>query len=227
MKPCCRETVFFTFSLTVPGATSDKVEGWVVQWWGYSPPTNVVWVWIPNVMPRVSLLLVLALAPGSFSPGTPVSPLHKKATFPNSNFIRNIRQKALYGCATSESFFIIFIQFILMEFMLERVRCVVLRLPSPPPPTSLLFLCRVTVLATNLPVANEKGEWIWSSSWFVTSLRLHPVTELSWGFCRLWRRILCWFSVWMTLRQSEMNKVALHQLLQRRSVCLMTALLAR
>ena len=115
---------------------------------------------------------------------------------------------------------------LLMEFMLERVRCVVLRLPSPPP-TSLLFLCRVTVLATNLPVANENGEWIWSSSWFVTSLRLHPITELSWGFCRLWRRILCWFSVWMTLRQNEMNKVALHQLLQRRSVCLMTALLAR
>lgn len=94
MKPCCRETVFFAFSLTLPGATSDKVEGWVVQWWGYSPPTNVVWVWIPDVMLHVSLLLVLALAPGSFSPGTPVSPLHKKATFPNSNFIRNIRQKS-------------------------------------------------------------------------------------------------------------------------------------
>ena len=109
MKPCCRETVFFTFSLTLPGATSDKVEGWVVQWWGYSPPTNVVWVWIPDVMLHVSLLLVLTLAPGSFSPGTPVSPLHKKATFPNFNFIRNIRQKAPYGCATSESLFIIFV----------------------------------------------------------------------------------------------------------------------
>ena len=57
--------------------------------------------------------------------------------------------------------------------MLERVRCVVPHLP-PPPPASLLFLCRVTVLATNLPVANEKGEWIWSSSWFVTSLEVAP-----------------------------------------------------
>lgn len=54
-----------------------------------------------------------------------------------------------------------------MEFMLERVRYVV-------PPPSLLFLCRVTVLATNQPVVNEKGEWSRSSSWFVTSLEVAP-----------------------------------------------------
>ena len=141
MEPCCRDIVFFTFSPILPGATSDNVEGWVVQWWGCSPPINVVRVWFPEVMPHICLLLVLALAPGSFSPGTPV--LHKKATFPNSNLIRNIRQKKHSMDVPPLNHYLL----ILIELMLGKVRCVVL-----PPPCPLLLLCRVILLATNLPV---------------------------------------------------------------------------
>ena len=127
MEPCCRDSVFFTFSPILPGATSDNVEGWVVQWWGCSPPINVVRVWFPEVMPHICLLLVLALAPGSFSPGTPV--LHRKATFPNSNLIRNIRQKKHSVDVPHLNHYLL----ILIELMLGKVRCVVL----PPPPLSL------------------------------------------------------------------------------------------
>ena len=41
----------------------------------------------PPILPRF-LLLVLVLAPRSFSPGTPVFPCHQNSTFPNSNSIR-------------------------------------------------------------------------------------------------------------------------------------------
>lgn len=153
MKPCCRETVFFTFSLTLPGATSDKVEGWVVQWWGYSPPTNVVWVWIPDVMLHVSLLLVLTLAPGSFSPGTPVSPLHKKATFPNSNFIRNIRQKStVWMC----HLWIIIYYFCLIYSYGIHVRKGKVCCPPPPPPPRFLALPVQSYSASNKPACCQR-----------------------------------------------------------------------
>ena len=41
----------------------------------------------------LSLLLVLSLAPGGFSPGTPVFPPPEKPTFPNSNSIWNARTR--------------------------------------------------------------------------------------------------------------------------------------
>ena len=40
-----------------------------------------------GVICGLSLLLVLVLAPGGFSPGTPVFPSPQKPTFPNSNSI--------------------------------------------------------------------------------------------------------------------------------------------
>ena len=41
----------------------------------------------------LSLLLVLSLAPGGFSPGTPVFPSPQKSTLPNSNSIWNARTR--------------------------------------------------------------------------------------------------------------------------------------
>ena len=41
----------------------------------------------PGGICRLSLLLVLFLAPEDFSPGTPVFPSPQKPTFPNSNLI--------------------------------------------------------------------------------------------------------------------------------------------
>ena len=41
----------------------------------------------PGVICRLSLLLVLVLAPRGFSPGTPVFPSPQKPTLPNSNSI--------------------------------------------------------------------------------------------------------------------------------------------
>ena len=48
----------------------------------------------PGVVCGLSLLLVLFLAPGGFSPGTPVFPSPQLPTFPNSNSIWNCQ--ALY-----------------------------------------------------------------------------------------------------------------------------------
>ena len=42
-----------------------------------------------NAICGLSLLLVLSLAPGGFSMGTPVFPPPQKPTFPNSNLTRN------------------------------------------------------------------------------------------------------------------------------------------
>ena len=67
---------------------------------------------IPRVdaIHRLSLLLVLSLAPRGFSLGTPVFPSPQKPTFPNSNSTRNqVDEEPLYGCATSKSLFISFI----------------------------------------------------------------------------------------------------------------------
>ena len=55
----------------------------------------------------LSLLLVLSLAPGGFSPGTPVFPSPQKPTFPNSNLTRNQEdEEPLCGSATCKSLFI-------------------------------------------------------------------------------------------------------------------------
>ena len=62
----------------------------MAQRWERSPPTNVS---APGSIPGrgvicgLNLLLVLFLAPGGFSPGTPVFPSPQKPTFPNSNLI--------------------------------------------------------------------------------------------------------------------------------------------
>ena len=56
---------------------------------------------------RLSLLLVLSLAPRGFSPGAPVFPSPEKPTFPNSNSTYNqVDEEPLCGCATSKSLFI-------------------------------------------------------------------------------------------------------------------------
>ena len=55
----------------------------------------------------LSLLLVPSLAPGGFSPGTPVFPSPQKPKFPNSSSTRNqVDDEPLCGSATSESLFI-------------------------------------------------------------------------------------------------------------------------
>ena len=55
----------------------------------------------------LSLLLVLSLAPRSFSPGTPVFPSPQKPTFSNSNSTRNqLDEEPLCGCTTYKSLFI-------------------------------------------------------------------------------------------------------------------------
>ena len=59
---------------------------------------------------RLSLLLVLSLAPRGFSPGNLVFPSPQKLTFPDSNLTRNqVDEEPLCGCATSKSLFILFI----------------------------------------------------------------------------------------------------------------------
>ena len=70
----------------------------------------------PGSNPRVdaicglSLLLVLSLAPRSFSPGIPVFPSPQKPTFSNSNSTRNqVDEEPLCGCATCKSFYLLFI----------------------------------------------------------------------------------------------------------------------
>ena len=63
----------------------------------------------------LSLLLVLSLAPRSFSPGTPIFPSPQKPTLPNSNLTRNqVDEEPLCGCATCKSLFIFFIYCILV-----------------------------------------------------------------------------------------------------------------
>ena len=62
----------------------------MVQWCENSPPTSVARVrLIPGlgVICGLSLLLVLVLAPRSFSPGTPVFPAPQAPTLLNSNSI--------------------------------------------------------------------------------------------------------------------------------------------
>ena len=55
----------------------------------------------------LGLLLVLSLAPGGFSPGTPVFPSPQKPTFPNSNSTRNqVDEEPLCVSAISKSLFI-------------------------------------------------------------------------------------------------------------------------
>ena len=51
----------------------------------------------------LSLLLVLSLAPGGFSPGTPVFPSPQNPTFPNSNSIRNRVDEELLTKSSSSS----------------------------------------------------------------------------------------------------------------------------
>ena len=70
----------------------------------------------PGSNPRVdaicglSLLLVLSLAPRSFSPGIPVFPSPQKPTFSNSNSTRNqVDEEPLCGCATCKSLYLLFI----------------------------------------------------------------------------------------------------------------------
>ena len=45
----------------------------------------------------LSNFLNLVLAPGGFSPGTPVFPSPQKSTFPNSNLIWNVKATGLSG----------------------------------------------------------------------------------------------------------------------------------
>ena len=55
----------------------------------------------------LSLLLLLALAPRGFSPGTPIFRSPQKPTFPNSNSTRNqVDEEPLCGCTTCKSLFI-------------------------------------------------------------------------------------------------------------------------
>ena len=65
----------------------------------------------------LSLLLVLSLAPRSFSPGTPVFPSPQKPTFSNSNSTRNqLDEEPLCGCATYKSLFIYLFIYYLFTF---------------------------------------------------------------------------------------------------------------
>ena len=55
---------------------------------------------------RLSLMLVLSLAPRGFSPGIPVFSSPQKPTFPNSNSTwSQVDEELSCGCATSKSFF--------------------------------------------------------------------------------------------------------------------------
>ena len=70
----------------------------------------------PGSNPRVDaicglrLLLVLSLAPRSFSPGILVFPSPQKPTFSNSNSTRNqVDEEPLCGCATRKPFYLLFI----------------------------------------------------------------------------------------------------------------------
>ena len=66
---------------------------------GSNPGVDTIW--------RLSLLLVLSLAPRGFSPGTPVFPSPQKPTFLNSNSTRNqVDEEPLCECATCKSSFI-------------------------------------------------------------------------------------------------------------------------
>ena len=59
-----------------------------------------------NAICGLSLLLVVALAPRDFSPGTLVFPSPQKPTFPNSNSTRNkVDEELLCGCATLKLLF--------------------------------------------------------------------------------------------------------------------------
>ena len=59
---------------------------------------------------RLNLLLVLSIAPGSFSPCTPVFSSPQKPTSANFNLTRNqVDEEPPCGCATSKSLFILFI----------------------------------------------------------------------------------------------------------------------
>ena len=64
----------------------------------------------------LSLLLVLSLALGGFSPGTLVFPPPQKPTFPNSNSTRNqVDEEPLCGCATCK---LLFLLLLLLFFIL-------------------------------------------------------------------------------------------------------------
>ena len=55
---------------------------------------------------RLSLMLVLSLAPRGFSPGIPVFSSPQKPALPNSNSTRSqVDKESPCGCATSKSFF--------------------------------------------------------------------------------------------------------------------------
>ena len=58
----------------------------------------------------VEFVVVLSLAPRSFSPGIPVFPSPQKPTFSNSNSTRNqVDEEPLCGCATCKPFYLLFI----------------------------------------------------------------------------------------------------------------------
>ena len=68
-------------------------------------------------------VLVLSLAQGGFSPGTPVFPSPQKPTFPNSNSNRNqVDEGPQSGCATFTSLCILFIHSFIHSFIHPSVR---------------------------------------------------------------------------------------------------------
>lgn len=153
MKPCCRETAFFTFSLTLPGATSDKVEGWVVQWWGYSPPTNVVWVWIPDVMLHVSLLLVLAPCTRKFFTRHSSVPSPQKSNIPQFQFHQKYQAKStVWMC----HLWIIIYYFCLIYSYGIHVRKGKVCCPPPPPRPRFLALPVQSYSASNKPACCQR-----------------------------------------------------------------------
>ena len=66
-----------------------------------------------GVICGLSLLLVLVLAPRSFSPGSPVFPSPEKPTFPNSNSIRNLRATGLSPTLNKVYLFYLFFVFLI------------------------------------------------------------------------------------------------------------------
>ena len=81
---------------------------WVAQWWEQSLP--LMWPGsdpcVDSICGSSSLSMVLSIALGGFSLGTPVVPSPQKPTIPNSNsFKKQINEELPNRCATSKKLF--------------------------------------------------------------------------------------------------------------------------
>ena len=74
-----------------------------------------------NAICGLSLLLVLSFAPRGFSLGTPVFPLPRKPTFPNSNSIRNqVDKEPLCRCTCATSKSLLLLLLLLLLILLQK-----------------------------------------------------------------------------------------------------------